>query len=428
MAIGQGIYFNIYKDYSVDELERKLEDLQKYLSSDELKKARQEEIEKEIDDNNCIENVRTEISIIEELLKNKKATSFELNEKEKIRCPKCYSILKEYIYGKIKGEIDTNKYIAGGCILRADNPTYHCSKCNYDYDKNLNLMTETLEKLIESFIGDDPFWKDLLKEYFNKLTNISEDEKIEFLKKLSLNQHLFNDFTKEIVKPLDVKQIFEKYNRLLNNNEIVVEENPDIKLKKIVEEVIGNNDPYWNEPVYTVVKKIIELPNESEITIAKLLNYDPKEAFVEPLTQGQISNLIMEVCKKINIGLEEISDEFIGLAYNVQYKKVKLNLERELLGDIELKKIVEEVIGNNDPYWNEPVYTVVKKIIDLPDGTETTIIKLLNNSQYTSKQLFEIYNSVLNVCNKIDIILDSSKLKGRITGLPYSIPFIIKHN
>ena len=70
MAIGPGIYFNIYKDYSVDELERKLEDLQKYLSSDELKKARQEEIDKEIDDNNCIENVRTEISIIEELLKN----------------------------------------------------------------------------------------------------------------------------------------------------------------------------------------------------------------------------------------------------------------------------------------------------------------------------------------------------------------------
>lgn len=212
--------------------------------------------------------------------------------------------------------------------MRADNPTNHCSKCSYDYDKNLNLTTETLEKLIGSFIGNDPFWEDLLKKYFDKLTNISEDEKIKFLKKLSLNQHLFNDFTKEIVKPSDVNQIFEKYNRLLNNNERVVGENPDIKLKKIVEEVIGNNDPYWNEPVYTVVKKIIELPNESEITIAKLLNYDPKEAFVEPLTQGRISNLIIEVCKKINIGLEEISDEFIGLAYNVQYKKVKLNLER----------------------------------------------------------------------------------------------------
>ena len=206
MAIGPGIYFNEYKDYSVDELERELEDLQKYLSSDELKKARQEEIDKQIDDNNCIENVRTEISVIEELLKNKKTTGFELNEKEKIRCPKCYSILKEYIYGKIKGEIDTNKYIAGGCELSEDNPIYHCSKCNYDYDKNLNLMTETLEKVIESFIGNDPFWKDLLKEYFNKLTNISEEEKISFLKKLASNKNLFNEFTKEILKELNIEK------------------------------------------------------------------------------------------------------------------------------------------------------------------------------------------------------------------------------
>ena len=213
MAIGPGIYFDEYKDYSVDELERELEDLQKYLSSDELKKARQEEIDKEIDDNNCIENVRTEISVIEELLKNKKITGFELNEKEKIRCPKCYSILKEYIYGKIKGEIDTNKYIAGGCELSEDNPIYHCSKCNYDYDKNLNLMTETIEKVIESFIGNDPFWKDLLKEYFNKLTNISEEEKINFLKKLASNKDLFNEFTKDILKSNNPESLFNKYNK-----------------------------------------------------------------------------------------------------------------------------------------------------------------------------------------------------------------------
>lgn len=39
MAIGPGIYFDKYKDYSLDELERELEELQKYLSSDELKKT-----------------------------------------------------------------------------------------------------------------------------------------------------------------------------------------------------------------------------------------------------------------------------------------------------------------------------------------------------------------------------------------------------
>lgn len=219
MAIGPGIYFNEYKDYSVDELERELEKLQKYLSSDELKKARQEEIDKEIDDNNCIENVRTEIDVIKDLIKTKKEKfkSGELNNNENHRCPICFSILKEYVYGKIKGEINTDKYIVGGCILRENNPTYYCSKCNYDYDKNLNLMTETLEKVIESFIGNDPFWKDLLKEYFNKLTNISEEEKISFLKKLASNKDLFNEFTKEIIKCTNVDELFDKYTIMISD-------------------------------------------------------------------------------------------------------------------------------------------------------------------------------------------------------------------
>lgn len=215
MAIGPGIYFNKYKDYSVDELERELEDLQKYLSSDELKKARQEEIDKEIDDNNCIENVRTEIEVIKDLIKSKKTKckDRELNDKENPRCPKCFSILRKYVYGKIKGEIDTDKYIKGGCILKENNPTYYCNKCNYDYDKNLNLMTETLENVIESFIGNDPFWKDLLKEYFNKLTNICEEEKISFLKQLASNKDLFNEFTKDILKSNNPESLFNKYNK-----------------------------------------------------------------------------------------------------------------------------------------------------------------------------------------------------------------------
>lgn len=49
----------------------------------------------------------------------------------------------------------------------------------------------------------------------------------------------------------------------------------------------------------------------------------------------------------------------------------------------ELKKIVEEVIGNNDPFWNEPVFEVVKKIIEMPNGTESSVSKLLGTSQYS---------------------------------------------
>jgi len=74
-------------------------------------------------------------------------------------------------------------------------------------------MTETLEKVIESFIGNDPFWKDLLKEYFNKLTNVSEEEKISFLNKLASNKELFNEFTKDILKSKNPESLFNKYNK-----------------------------------------------------------------------------------------------------------------------------------------------------------------------------------------------------------------------
>lgn len=96
--------------------------------------------------------------------------------------------------------------------------------------------------------------------------------------------------------------------------------------------------------------------------------------------------------------------------------------------DEELKKIIEEVIGNNDPFWNIPVYEILKKIIDLPDGTETTITKLLNNSQFTSKQLFDIYTCVNKVCRRIDIVLDFSKENAKVDGLLYNLPFVIRHN
>ncbi len=96
--------------------------------------------------------------------------------------------------------------------------------------------------------------------------------------------------------------------------------------------------------------------------------------------------------------------------------------------DEELKKLVEEVIGNNDPFWNVPVYETVKKIVDLPDGTETSITKLLNNSQFTSKQLFDIYTCVNRVCRKLDIVLDFNKENAKVDGLLYNLPFVIKHN
>lgn len=39
----------------------------------------------------------------------------------------------------------------------------------------------------------------------------------------------------------------------------------DVRLKKIIEECIGNNDPYWNNPVYEVVKKLLICQMEKKV-------------------------------------------------------------------------------------------------------------------------------------------------------------------
>lgn len=97
------------------------------------------------------------------------------------------------------------------------------------------------------------------------------------------------------------------------------------------------------------------------------------------------------------------------------------------MNDEELKKIVEETIGNNDPYWNEPVFNVVKKIIDMPENTESTIYELVDSDKRTDgKFMFELHKLVMEVCKKINITLDFSKHDGQIIGLPYNISFIKK--
>ena len=103
----------------------------------------------------------------------------------------------------------------------------------------------------------------------------------------------------------------------------------DEKLKTIVDDVIKDNEESidskevnYKDQVYTITKKIIDLPSETITTIANLINYNPNETYVEPLTQGQIRRLVEETCKKLNNELEEDRGGFGGLAYYYQFKKV----------------------------------------------------------------------------------------------------------
>lgn len=90
--------------------------------------------------------------------------------------------------------------------------------------------------------------------------------------------------------------------------------------------MIGNDTQYCNTIVYDIVKKIINLPYENVTTIANLINYNPNEKFVEPIIQGKISILVKEICKKLNIDLQENMDKIGGLAFYCEF--VKLNKDR----------------------------------------------------------------------------------------------------
>ena len=109
------------------------------------------------------------------------------------------------------------------------------------FNKNKEKESKyTLQELIEKNATSDPFWKECLTQYFENL-NKAESEKINFLHKISLNKSLFNEFTKEIVKPINVEEIFDKYNKLTYNiDEDITEEKSNLELRTVVEEVIGN--------------------------------------------------------------------------------------------------------------------------------------------------------------------------------------------
>lgn len=72
-----------------------------------------------------------------------------------------------------------------------------------------------------------------------------------------------------------------------------------------------------------IVNKIKELPFNTETTIAELINYNPEENFVEPLSQGQIFNEMKKICLKENICIERNRDELGGLAFYYEFKKIE---------------------------------------------------------------------------------------------------------
>ena len=102
------------------------------------------------------------------------------------------------------------------------------------------------------------------------------------------------------------------------------------KLNQIFEEIVDEFQKRFGEVVevdkekkdiiFDIVTKINNLPNQTPTTIAELINYNSKEAYVEPLYQGEVSNYVNKICAKL--GIELIKEKTLGgLAYMVKFQK-----------------------------------------------------------------------------------------------------------
>lgn len=124
-----------------------------------------------------------------------------VNRNEEVkRCTKCGCVLKTYIYGKINGDIDTSKYILGGCVVGATSPWYHCSSCNTDFDKDIKPIASMLETAIIECVGTDLFWSELIRKYFAEDVKYDENTAVELLKSVAKDKEIFNEFTMYLVK------------------------------------------------------------------------------------------------------------------------------------------------------------------------------------------------------------------------------------
>lgn len=227
---------------------------------------------------------------------------------------------------------------------------------NNDLKETLKYLERKIEKVLkddkslenDSFqriLSCDVFKTIILNKFYNKVELTSDDlnsllDNMEEMKRniqefcnnfrnnnlINFINHIENIADKQLK---DVKNILISNIKTMNATNIKANYN-DEYLTRIINDNIGDNNLNYAEIIYEVIKKIIETPIGLDTTIAQLINYDPEKSFVEPIMQGEIFNLVQDVCKKININLEESYDMIGGLAYYCEFKKTNNKADKIL--------------------------------------------------------------------------------------------------
>lgn len=224
-----------------------------------------------------------------------------------------------------------------GAVLPKTHPRY--------YDGRIEV---NIRKVFNNFYGNINFGKEeyqISNEIVEKLYNYIETN-INRLIKVSLNQNtemydgvsdsLFIKFKSIYVnisglnatseeEKKEINKIKEDIKDIITNGSVLKENNGinNETIENVIKEIVGTTDIDKNNLLSKLTKRIIEMPVDVDTSIAQLMNLDNNSvAMVEPLLQGEIFNLLMAVCEKMNIKIEVNHDEIGGLGYHYKFKKL----------------------------------------------------------------------------------------------------------
>lgn len=157
--------------------------------------------------------------------------------------------------------------------------------------------------------------------------------------------------------------------------------------------------------VAEIIEKIKVLPFNTETTIAELINYNPEENFIEPLSQGQITNTVEAICRKENIYIER-NKEKGGLAFYGKFKKVEgindeFNINSNISFEDEKTKIEYQKYLDEINEYNRKIANGETPEKDLSDITDKFKQKFVVNHKSDNNEV-ELYDEFKNWVKKND--------------------------
>ncbi len=134
---------------------------------------------------------------------------------EELKKNYCFNSKEEQIDHIIKNYLDASKNVNNNSTRIALEELLK-EKTGKEYKIEPNRFEISLSDII-NFITNpdtDSFWTSALSNYFQKLNEISEEEKMRFLIELVQNKESFNEFTKEIIQTQNVRETYNKYQKI----------------------------------------------------------------------------------------------------------------------------------------------------------------------------------------------------------------------